>query len=793
MKSTYLFECPYSVLTWSSHLKLLGLLETETPKSIEQSKAFKKLKIPGRKEAVATMVEHNCIEDVEIGPLLALIGFQVFPIIWSIPEALITVDMGTMFLKNGGCIVWVSATLGGWPRVLAVIAITIVLTYMNYRDLTIVGEVVVILGIFSILPFVIMGFISIPKLKPSRWLGISTLASYKGAQIFEALGLSSEVIQRCFSGTPSRVEGATFDMLASDALSLHELAFPSRSLPLGSADANALPNTGDYHWRKGGEVHLNDSFAIAKLQEAARKNCVTSYKDYSKHIQELNKTCNLCGMLKLKEADVKFPLEEVEPATEIVKRFYLHWETSATTNQNLARKCEALAVSGLALYGDEIDVVGPADILKQIFKMRYSKARISITVHRIGQALVLNTGYAVINIRVEACDCPPDRYASAEEQSNSTILPRHYKSMDGQHPEQGDHDSFRKNKQKTGNNGRDNVEKSLEVGENSRSAMQESEKYRRVGNNGFLRVTPLTWLEAWLDNIMVSVPELAICYHQNGVVKEYELLKTDDIFLLKGISEDGTPAFHPQVVQENGLSVLRFLQDNCKQDPGAYWAPSSRAKCGRFFKKCLEILDEQDCLVLRASAHEQFARLILKCYKELDLTSEYILLEYEARVTDVEDESSDFPMGLSESVLDDKSHSEVAEEDTPGKINIFSRNQRSSRDADTMTVFQIPETTYVVETVTNPVTSKLAAIHHVSQAIKSLQWNRQLQSADEQVGHRKVSCDRSSPPIQFSVCACGDADCIEICDIREWLPRSKMDHKLWKLVLLLGESYLALG
>ncbi|KAF6143426.1 hypothetical protein GIB67_029595 [Kingdonia uniflora] len=137
-------------------------------------------------------------------------------------------------------------------------------------------------------------------------------------------------------------------------------------------------------------------------------------------------------------------------------------------------------------------------------------------------------------------------------------------------------------------------------------------------------------------------------------------------------------------------------------------APSSRAKCGRFFKKCLDFLDEQDCLVLRASAHEQFARLILKCYEELDLTSEYILLEYEARVTDVEDESSDFPM-------------------------------------------------------------------------------------DEQVGHGKVSRDRSSPPIQFSVCVCGDADCIEICDIREWLPRSKMDHKLWKLVLLLGESYLALG
>ncbi|KAF6151670.1 hypothetical protein GIB67_043077, partial [Kingdonia uniflora] len=106
-----------------------------------------------------------------------------------------------------------------------------------------------------------------------------------------------------------------------------------------------------------------------------------------------------------------------------------------------------------------------------------------------------------------------------------------------------------------------------------------------------------------------------------------------------------------------------------------FYGTSSRAKCRIFFKKCLNFLDEQDRLVFRASAHEQFARLILKCYEELDLTSEYILLEYEARVTDVEDESSDFPMGLSELVLDDKSHSEVSEEDTSGKINIFSRNQ----------------------------------------------------------------------------------------------------------------------
>lgn len=143
------------------------------------------------------------------GPLLALLGFLVFPFIWSIPEALITAEMGTMFPENGGYVVWVSSALGpfwgfqqgwmkwlsgvidnalypvlfldylksgvpalghGFPRVLAVLGLTIVLTFMNYRGLTIVGWVAILLGIFSLLPFVVMGLISIPKLRPERWL-----------------------------------------------------------------------------------------------------------------------------------------------------------------------------------------------------------------------------------------------------------------------------------------------------------------------------------------------------------------------------------------------------------------------------------------------------------------------------------------------------------------------------------------------------------------------------------------------------------------------------------------------
>ncbi|XP_042506121.1 probable polyamine transporter At1g31830 isoform X2 [Macadamia integrifolia] len=146
------------------------------------------------------------------GPLLALLGFLVFPFIWSVPEALITAEMGTMFPENGGYVVWVSSALGpywgfqqGWmkwlsgvidnalypvlfldylksaipalggglPRIAAVLILTVALTYVNYRGLTIVGWAAVLLGVFSILPFVVMGFVAIPKLKPSRWLVVN--------------------------------------------------------------------------------------------------------------------------------------------------------------------------------------------------------------------------------------------------------------------------------------------------------------------------------------------------------------------------------------------------------------------------------------------------------------------------------------------------------------------------------------------------------------------------------------------------------------------------------------------
>lgn len=86
-------------------------------------------------------------------------------------------------------------------------------------------------------------------LKVMAKMGISTIASYKGAQIFEALGLGSVVIDSCFAGTPSRIGGAGFDTLALDALAMHTAAYAVGSLAEDSADARALPNTGEYHYR----------------------------------------------------------------------------------------------------------------------------------------------------------------------------------------------------------------------------------------------------------------------------------------------------------------------------------------------------------------------------------------------------------------------------------------------------------------------------------------------------------------------------------------------------------------
>ncbi|EGS23166.1 glutamate synthase-like protein [Thermochaetoides thermophila DSM 1495] len=155
-------------------------------------------------------------------------------------------------------------------------------------------------------------------LKVMSKMGISTLASYKGAQIFEALGIDDSVVERCFRGTASRIKGVTFELIAEDAFRFHERGFPSRETinPIG------LPESGEYHWRDGGEAHVNDPVSIANLQDAVRQKNDKSYEAYSRSEYEQIKNCTLRGLLDFKfEECTPIPIEQVEPWTEIVRRF----------------------------------------------------------------------------------------------------------------------------------------------------------------------------------------------------------------------------------------------------------------------------------------------------------------------------------------------------------------------------------------------------------------------------------------------------------------------------------------
>ncbi len=154
-------------------------------------------------------------------------------------------------------------------------------------------------------------------LKVMAKMGISTLHSYKGAQIFEAVGLSNEIIDESFPGTASRVEGITFEALFDEQKRRHYLGFPEEEL-----NVSTLPNPGDFHWRNGGDSHMWDPKTISSLQLAARTNNEDAYWAFAKHANEVStKQSSLRGLLKFKSKNDPISLDEVESEKEIVKRF----------------------------------------------------------------------------------------------------------------------------------------------------------------------------------------------------------------------------------------------------------------------------------------------------------------------------------------------------------------------------------------------------------------------------------------------------------------------------------------
>jgi glutamate synthase domain-containing protein 2/glutamate synthase domain-containing protein 1/glutamate synthase domain-containing protein 3 len=154
-------------------------------------------------------------------------------------------------------------------------------------------------------------------IKVASKMGISTLQSYRGAQIFEAIGLSREVVDRYFTWTASRVGGVGLDTIAKETLSPHHYAFHVQPNLDGELDAG-----GQYQWRRRGEYHMYNPNSIAKLQHSVRSGNYRVFKEYTRLIDEQSRhLATLRSLLKFRKARPPVPIEEVEPASEIVKRF----------------------------------------------------------------------------------------------------------------------------------------------------------------------------------------------------------------------------------------------------------------------------------------------------------------------------------------------------------------------------------------------------------------------------------------------------------------------------------------
>ena len=154
-------------------------------------------------------------------------------------------------------------------------------------------------------------------LKVMSKMGISTLQSYRGAQIFEAVGLHQAFVDRYFTWTASRVGGIGIDMVAAETQRRHQWAFPTRGDEDGELDSG-----GEYQWRRDGEYHLFNPETVYKLQHATRSGQYEVYQEYALLVNDQNrKRATLRGLFDLRGTDTPIPIDEVEPVETILARF----------------------------------------------------------------------------------------------------------------------------------------------------------------------------------------------------------------------------------------------------------------------------------------------------------------------------------------------------------------------------------------------------------------------------------------------------------------------------------------
>ena len=184
-------------------------------------------------------------------------------------------------------------------------------------------------------------------LKVMSKMGISTVASYIGSQIFEALGIGDELIDTFFPGTPSRLGGVGLDVVAEEVSRRHRVAFAPNPAERAHRD---LELGGEYQWRREGEVHLFNPETVFKLQHATRQRRYDIFKEYSRLVDEqAERLATLRGMFVFKtEGRIPVPIDEVEPVSEIVKRF----STGAMSYGSISREAhETLAIAMNRLGG----------------------------------------------------------------------------------------------------------------------------------------------------------------------------------------------------------------------------------------------------------------------------------------------------------------------------------------------------------------------------------------------------------------------------------------------------------
>ena len=174
-------------------------------------------------------------------------------------------------------------------------------------------------------------------IKVASKIGISTLQSYRGAQIFEAIGLNRSVVDRYFTWTASRIEGADLAIIAKESLLRHGHAFPDRDVNVHTLDIG-----GEYQWRKDGEAHLFSPETIHTLQQAVKLGKYDLFKQYSQLVNQQNqKFFTLRGLLTFKNRE-SIPIEEVEPIEAIMKRF----KTGAMSYGSISKEAhESLAIA----------------------------------------------------------------------------------------------------------------------------------------------------------------------------------------------------------------------------------------------------------------------------------------------------------------------------------------------------------------------------------------------------------------------------------------------------------------